>query len=193
MSSKRGSSSSIRVLRAAQEQEDDDDTRSVVSMGDLEDLARQFQRGCKVVDRKYHLRVYPKCFVGSQAVDFMVQSKMARNRQEAVELGRDFVRRLNLFEHVCRDHDFKDAYLFYRFIPKKKRFTTIDNMAILEMGNLDTVESNDDDEDYSISSSTTTQTTTGAQGIEDIQESFERGVEVKNRRFHFKLYPEVRS
>ena len=61
-----------------------------------------------VKDRKYRQKLYKECFVGSMAVDFFVNSSMANSRKEAVQLGRQLVQQLNLFQHVVGDHQFKD-------------------------------------------------------------------------------------
>ena len=73
-----------------------------------------FQKSVAVKDRRFHLRLYKNCFVGSEAVDFLVGSNLADSRTEAVDIGRSIAREFQLFEHVAKDHEFKDAYLFYR-------------------------------------------------------------------------------
>jgi len=187
VSSKRGSKATTRAL-----QDENDGARSShgsvtsITSEDLERLARQFEEGIEVKDRKYHLRTYPKCFVGRDAVDFLVKSGLATSREHSVEIGREFARRLNLLEHVCRDHDFEDKYFFYRFVPKNKRFVSIDDMHLLLDMNVDAENS---DDEFSVSSSTTT-CTFGAQGMDDVEEAFARGVEVKDRRHHLKVYPD---
>lgn len=187
VASKRGSKSTIRAL-----QEASDDSILLETEEDWDDMARQFEEGCIVQDRKYRLRTYPSCFVAREAVDFIVQSGLAVSRQQAVELGRELARRFNLFEHVCRDHEFKDEYLFFRFVPKKKRLLSIENLEILDLHHAHTTGDGDNstNDEYSHSSSTTTHTTVGALGIDDVEEAFERGVEVKDRRYHLRVYPQ---
>eukprot|EP00934_Nitzschia_sp_Nitz4_P007322 Nitzschia sp. Nitz4//scaffold80_size88189//6217//7233//NITZ4_005078-RA/size88189-exonerate_est2genome-gene-0.36-mRNA-1//1//CDS//3329558603//7312//frame0 len=74
-------------------------------------------KGVEVKSRRYRLRTYKRCFVGSEAVDFMVMSGWANTRAEAVQLGRNLQKDFNLFEHVVDPHihKFEDKYLFYRF------------------------------------------------------------------------------
>ena len=43
----------------------------------------------------------------------------SRTREEAVELGNEMLKR-NFFHHVHFDHNFKNDYLFYRFIDDEK-------------------------------------------------------------------------
>lgn len=45
----------------------------------------------------------------------MVERGHASNRDEAVRLGRVLVENLHIV-HVCRDHDFKDQMLYFRFM-----------------------------------------------------------------------------
>jgi len=51
-------------------------------------------------------------------VDLMVRDGLASNREEAVQLGQSIMSELSLFEHVTRDHQFKDDHLFYHFVER---------------------------------------------------------------------------
>jgi hypothetical protein len=62
----------------------------------------------KVKDRRFHLRVFKKCFVGSQLVDVMMEHECASSRKEAVQLAQDINTRFRLFEHVVDNHQLKD-------------------------------------------------------------------------------------
>ena len=53
-------------------------------------------------------------FLGSEAVDWMVNNEFANTREEAVLLGQEMLQN-DVFHHVAYDHTFKDEYLFYRF------------------------------------------------------------------------------
>ncbi len=87
---------------------------------DLDAIAENFRQNVRLEDRKYHLKTYRQCFVGREAVDYLVQSGAAPTRSEAVELGRA-LQTTYLFEHVTRDHPFADDYLFFRFLDKGER------------------------------------------------------------------------
>jgi hypothetical protein len=87
---------------------------------DLEDIAAKFKQNVKIADRTYRLKTYKQCFIGSEAVDYLVDSGATATREDAVELGRAFME-MRMFEHVLRDHDFKDEYFFYRFIGDNER------------------------------------------------------------------------
>lgn len=83
-----------------------------------EQVLKRLYQGMEVRTRRYRFRNYKSCFVGSEAVDYMVSSGWAQSREDAVTMGRYFQQHFNLFEHVVapQKHPFKDAYLFYRFV-----------------------------------------------------------------------------
>ncbi|CAJ1960670.1 unnamed protein product [Cylindrotheca closterium] len=93
----------------------------------LPKMAETFISGCAVGTHMFHLKKYPKTFVGNEAVDFMLSAGLACTREDAVFLGQRFSNELNLFHHVCWDHTFKDGRFFYRFndqLPKDVRNRT---------------------------------------------------------------------
>ncbi len=63
-------------------------------------------------DRIHRLRNYAQCFIGRDAVDWLVRHQRV-GRVEAVRLGQRLVA-LGLIRHVLDEHDFEDAELFYR-------------------------------------------------------------------------------
>lgn len=65
--------------------------------------------------RLHRLRPHRHCFVGSQAVDWIVREHRV-GRAEAVRIGRRLLA-LGLIRHVCDEHDFEDRRLFYRLVP----------------------------------------------------------------------------
>jgi hypothetical protein len=69
--------------------------------------------GVPVGDRRHLLTVYPRCFVGSEAVDWLLR-EVELTRAEAVGLGQRLVER-GLVRHVLDEHDFRDGNFFYRF------------------------------------------------------------------------------
>lgn len=87
---------------------------------DLENIAREFKKNVKLEDRKFRLKTYNQVFVGTNAVDYLIKSGAASSREDAVDLGKA-LQQMNIFEHVFRDHDFKDEYLFYRMISDNER------------------------------------------------------------------------
>ena len=95
---------------------------NVASISRIRDtVARDLEQNVPIRNNRYHFKVYRGTFVGREAVDYLILAGYARTREEAVALGREVCEELNLFEHVCRDHEFKDAFLFYRFIDPSLR------------------------------------------------------------------------
>jgi uncharacterized protein (DUF924 family)/Ca2+-binding EF-hand superfamily protein len=78
-------------------------------------LARDFEQNVPIRNNRYHFKVYRNTFVGREAVDYLIFAGYAKDRLEATALGRELCQVFNLFEHVCRDHELKDEFLFYRF------------------------------------------------------------------------------
>jgi potassium efflux system protein len=69
--------------------------------------------GIAILDRRHRLRLYPRCFLGRDAVDWLVREETL-TREQAVSVGRLLVER-NLMHHVLDEHTFQDDALFYRF------------------------------------------------------------------------------
>lgn len=143
--------------------DDDDDTRSQSSLPVIENLKEMsiaFEQGVTVKNHRYHLKVYPNTFVGSDAVDFMVGSEIATSRKHAVQIARALIREYNQFEHSTRDHDFQDNYLFYSFVDKSKRREPITKCKAQEMS------------------------------LDEIASAFKNGVFVKNRKHRMRTFPD---
>mmetsp|Transcript_17656 Transcript_17656/g.26451 ORF Transcript_17656/g.26451 Transcript_17656/m.26451 type:complete len:552 (+) Transcript_17656:62-1717(+) len=85
------------------------------SLERLSEVARLLQD--EVVEKKlrYRLKTYKDAFVGSKAVDFLVEKKIASNRDEAVKLGNALMIE-GFIRHVVGSHAFKDEKLFYNVI-----------------------------------------------------------------------------
>ena len=80
----------------------------------LAEKAEQFKNSLDIRDRKYHLKTYRSCFIGSETVDALVLSGISKTREEALQFGRSLEQELRLFKHVTGDHPFCDDYFFYR-------------------------------------------------------------------------------
>ena len=82
---------------------------------DFEALVEKMQEneGVEITNRRFRLNVYPDCFVGSEAVDWLVQTQNY-SRSEAVRLGQQLLER-GFLQHVSDDIPFRDDYFFYQF------------------------------------------------------------------------------
>jgi hypothetical protein len=78
-------------------------------------------RECLCEDRRYRIRVYPNCFVGSQLVDVLMDGGYAPTREDAVRLGRKINRTHRLFSHVTNDHLLMDKHLFCEY-PRERSY-----------------------------------------------------------------------
>lgn len=70
--------------------------------------------GIDVRDRRHRLRSYPQCFVSADAVTW-IATRLSVSRAVAVRIG-ERLTALGRIEHVVSEHDFADAYLFFRFV-----------------------------------------------------------------------------
>ena len=82
----------------------------------ITEIAESMRKSIRVQTYKYRLRTYKNCFLGSEAVDFLVSFGFAHNRVEAVFLGKRLAREVRLFEHVARQLDFEDEDFYYHFL-----------------------------------------------------------------------------
>jgi len=73
------------------------------------------QTGVEVKDRKMHLKTFPSCFVGSEAVEWMVKNLPdVKHKVEAVHLGQSLLQHGRI-RHVKQKHDFLDNQYLYEF------------------------------------------------------------------------------
>ena len=86
----------------------------LVTEVELRQLASQMRRSIDVRDRRYHLQNFQACFVGREAVNWLMENGHARDRRSAVFLGQRMAQ-IGLLHHVCDEHDFDDTYYYYRF------------------------------------------------------------------------------
>ena len=86
-----------------------------VSRISIRQIASQMHsdKGVEIKTRRHKLKLYQRCFLGNEAVDWIVaQAKVSR--PDAIRLGQKMMEK-GIFKHVTDDHSFKDENLFYRF------------------------------------------------------------------------------
>lgn len=90
-------------------------SRSSAPQINLPELVAQMkgEQGLDIQDRRHRLNIYPQCFVGSEAVIWLMRTQRA-TRKEALRIGQLLMRK-RIIHHVLDEHPFDDAYLFYRF------------------------------------------------------------------------------
>jgi hypothetical protein len=69
--------------------------------------------GVTIRDRRHLLTTHHRCFVGSEAVRWLMERE-SLSRAEAIAVGRRLVA-VGLVHHVLDEHGFEDGWLFYRF------------------------------------------------------------------------------
>ncbi|KAI9883646.1 MAG: hypothetical protein M1823_004593 [Watsoniomyces obsoletus] len=83
---------------------------------DLQRLAQQIQgdRGVRMEDRRWHLRLHYNCFIGSEMTTWLMENfSDVETREEAVELGNELMQK-GFFVHVERRHAYRDGHMFYQ-------------------------------------------------------------------------------
>lgn len=74
----------------------------------------QGEKGARLMDRRWHLRLHYSCLVGSEFTTWLVQTfRDIDSREEAVKFGNELMR-LGLFIHVEKRHNFRDGNYFYQ-------------------------------------------------------------------------------
>ncbi|MEB3337210.1 MAG: hypothetical protein VKJ46_07110 [Leptolyngbyaceae bacterium] len=86
-----------------------------ISTLNLEDLVAKMRHvgGIKIQDRWYNLKMYPRCFVGSEAVAWITEH-IQLSQAEAIRLGQRLIDE-KWIHHVADQQPFQDAFFFYRF------------------------------------------------------------------------------
>jgi hypothetical protein len=73
------------------------------------------ETGVSIKDRQHLLTVYRSCFIGSEAVDWLVNVEQVFNRSEAILLGQK-LQQMRLIQHVTKQQPFVDKGVFYEFM-----------------------------------------------------------------------------
>lgn len=84
---------------------------------DLKALAQDLQGtlGLKLVDRTWHFKVHPHCFLGNELVSWLIENfQDIDSREEGTHFGQELMK-LGLFNHVEHRHGLLDGYYFYEF------------------------------------------------------------------------------
>ncbi|KAK9166656.1 hypothetical protein Scep_001847 [Stephania cephalantha] len=92
--------------------EDDESCRGAVD--ELALVVKKMQESILVKDRFYKLRIFNKCFLGSDAVDFLSVDQDL-SREDAIQFGQKLVRQ-HFFRHILEENLFEDGNHLYRFL-----------------------------------------------------------------------------
>ena len=81
--------------------------------------AMRGEEGVEITSRAYRFKRYRFCFIGSEAVDWLVE-KQHCSRQEAVGFGQLLIEK-GIIHHVADEQFFVDGYYFYRFYADEQK------------------------------------------------------------------------
>lgn len=94
------------------------DSSSTLKLQDL--VARmRGKNGLKIKTRRYKIKLYQRCFLGNEAIDWLVEN-FNFTRPKAIRLGQKLIDK-KIIHHVTDDHNFKDEPLFYRFYKDEEK------------------------------------------------------------------------
>ena len=87
----------------------------VVNTINIKDVVARMRNigGIIIKDRRYHLVSYPKCFIGHEAVEWMMKN-LSLSSEQAVRLGQRLIDE-KFIHHVTDEHPFINDFFFYRF------------------------------------------------------------------------------
>uniref|UniRef100_A0A0D6R5A4 DEP domain-containing protein n=1 Tax=Araucaria cunninghamii TaxID=56994 RepID=A0A0D6R5A4_ARACU len=81
---------------------------------EFESVVKNLRKHVVVKDRFYKMRMFSRCFVASDAVDFLAEDQLLE-RDEAVDFGRRIASK-HFFHHVQDENIFDDGNHLYRFL-----------------------------------------------------------------------------
>jgi cytochrome b involved in lipid metabolism len=97
---------------------------------DLESIAKQFKAGVRTGTHTFHFRRYENTFLGSDAVSFLFESKLAPSKDLAVALGEELMDKAHLFDHINGSMNFSDGHVLYRYTEADDQSVILDVDAL---------------------------------------------------------------
>lgn len=88
--------------------------RAPLTEDEVASIIQKMRQSKLIKDRTYHLKKYPKCFIGSEAVTFFLTTDFCNNIEDAISLGERLMKEDHI-HHVLDEHTFKNENLYYRF------------------------------------------------------------------------------
>ena len=134
----------------------------VVISKEVEIMADRFRQHMFTKVHKHNMKRYENTFTGREAIDFMIESNMAATRDEAVELGMEFLQGVGTIQQVLGHHHshhnndkFKDDHRsLYTFTTSSTgsamKSMTTDNVAGLQKKKMKVSRDVDDEEETAL-------------------------------------------
>lgn len=94
---------------------------------DLNGIANLMRRHIEIRNRSWMKRIHRDCFVGSEAVDFLVMQGFADTRKAAVEIGVKMNTR-KLIRNITESRKFSDSLHYYRFFDDDQPTAALNKM-----------------------------------------------------------------
>lgn len=88
-------------------------TRERLKRRTLRELVRHLKHGVEIKDRNARMKSHADCFVGEEAVKWMLAEELVPNENAAVQICNDLLVH-NYIEHVTREHGFRNNKFLYR-------------------------------------------------------------------------------
>ena len=82
--------------------------------------------GLKIKTRRHKLKLYHRCFLGNEAIDWLVEN-LNLTRSKAIKIGQKLIDK-KIIHHVTDEHNFKDEPLFYRFYKDEDKSIWTDDL-----------------------------------------------------------------
>jgi len=95
-------------------EEPDEKIGRVLTEEEMGGIVEEIRKLKLVKDRTYKLKKYPRCFIGSEVVFYLMSTPYADSIQEAENVGQQLMD-ADLFHHVLDAHSFKNGNFYYRF------------------------------------------------------------------------------
>ena len=90
--------------------------------------------GVAIKDRWYNFKLYRQCFIGSEAVEWLMKTQNI-SEEKAIQLGQILLDR-RIIHHVHDEHNFKNDFLFYRFYHDEMAGNKKSNTGNVELNNV---------------------------------------------------------
>lgn len=106
------------------DKEEEDDDKQMLG-GKITYLVEMMRWGIEICDRKQRARTYHTCFIGSEAVDWIMSTLKMDAREDAVDVAQMLIDR-SVFHHVNYVETFSDRKAaFYRFYQDDKKYPAV--------------------------------------------------------------------
>jgi hypothetical protein len=80
----------------------------------LTEVSERMKLGLSLKEKRYRFKKHHRCFLGSEAVTWMVHEGIVQNRDAAFVLGNRLLQ-ANYFQHVTRTQRFSDSSALFKF------------------------------------------------------------------------------